>query len=376
MVLNRYNPLLHRTAVVTTVSTVLLIVMGGLVTSHGAGMSVPDWPNSYGYNMWLFPPSLWWNKGGIFYEHSHRLMATFVGLCSILLVAIAWKTERRKWVRVLCFGVLGLVIFQGVLGGLRVVWVDLKLAVVHGITAQLFFCTAAMAAMATSKWWSKAPNLAWSEDYASGRRLILIAWIAFGCVFGQLVVGAMMRHYQAGLAIPDLPLAYGKVLPPTSADEMAVANNLRAKTFDQERAALIAAKQDERARQLPTDRMTLAQAWLHFGHRMGALLATTAILLLIVKVIRQHDGRRVLLQPAIILGVLLLVQVTLGVYTVIKRKPADIASAHVAVGATVLVFCFMVAVRSMRLYSRRFRNQADSVRVDVKSMGSKGFLVS
>jgi cytochrome c oxidase assembly protein subunit 15 len=279
-------------------------------------------------------------------------------------------------VRVLCFSVLGLVIFQGLLGGLRVIWVDLKLAVVHGITAQLFFCTATLAAMVTSNWWNKAPNLAWSEDYPSGRRLLAIAWIAFGVVFGQLVVGAMMRHYQAGLAIPDLPLVYGQVLPPMSAEGMNAANGMRTRTFDAEREALIKAHDDDRARQLPTDRMTLAQAWLAFGHRLGAILATIAIVTLIVKVIRQHDGRKLLLQPAIILSLLLVTQITLGVYTVLKRKPADVASAHVAVGATVLVFCFMLAVRSMRLYSRRFRQRTECVQVDVKNVGPKGFLVS
>src|SRR4051794_36622056 len=105
MVLNRYNPWLNRTAVVTTVATALLIFMGGLVTSHGAGMSVPDWPNSYGYNMWLFPPTLWWNNGGIFYEHSHRLMATLVGLLAIVMTLLAypepieWVTRRRiSWI--------------------------------------------------------------------------------------------------------------------------------------------------------------------------------------------------------------------------------------------------------------------------------------
>jgi cytochrome c oxidase assembly protein subunit 15 len=230
--------------------------------------------------------------------------------------------------------------------------------------------------MATSNWWNKAPNLAWSEDYASGRRLIAIAWITFAVVFAQLVVGAMMRHYQAGLAIPDLPLAYGQVLPPATADGMAAANGMRTRTFDAERGALIKAGQDERARQLPTDRMTLAQAWLAFGHRLGAILASIAIVTLIVKVIRQHDSRKLLLQPAIILSLLLITQVTLGVYTVLKRKPADVASAHVAVGATVLVFCFMLAVRSMRLYSRRFRQRTDAVQVDMKNIGPKGFLVS
>lgn len=422
MVLNRYNPLLHYTAVGTTAATMLLILMGGLVTSHGAGMSVPDWPNSYGYNMWLFPPSLWWDKGGIFYEHSHRLLATGVGMLAIVMtllafpapaerktrsaltwgglagviagivilltlpprtertgwhvaasyaaligvagsiyaVCFAWlprKHEPRRWVRRLMVGVLAFVIFQGVLGGLRVVLIELHLAIVHGIVAQLFFCTAALAAMVTSRWWNKAPNMAWSEDYESGRRLTRVAWIAFAVVFAQLIIGALMRHNAAGLAIPDLPWAYGKVIPPLTAAELDTANQ-------------------HRAFRLHMDPVSLAQIWLHMGHRIGAILASAVIVWLVAKIFRQHSGQPVLTRPAILLLVLLAVQITLGVYTVILQKPADVASAHVGVGATVLVFCFMLAVRSMRLYSRRFRVRSEPVRVEVRSIGPKGFLVS
>src|SRR3954447_12598975 len=118
MIQSSYHPRLHLIALLTACATFPLIFMGGLVTSHGAGLSVPDWPNSYGYNMFLFPPRFW--VGGILYEHTHRLMATVVGMLSIVLCLWAWVTERRRWVRWLATGVLGMVIFQGVLGGLRV----------------------------------------------------------------------------------------------------------------------------------------------------------------------------------------------------------------------------------------------------------------
>src|SRR5690349_20301162 len=94
---NRYNPGLHTIAVLTALATFPLIFMGGLVSSHGAGLAVPDWPNSYGYNMFLFPPRLW--IGGILYEHTHRLMGTVVGLLAIILVIWAWLTERRGGAR-------------------------------------------------------------------------------------------------------------------------------------------------------------------------------------------------------------------------------------------------------------------------------------
>src|SRR5580693_3975788 len=118
---------LHWFAVLTAVATFLLLGAGGLVTSHEAGMAVPDWPNSYGYNMFLFPPSKW--VGNIWYEHVHRLYASFIGLLSIGLCLWAFLGDHRRIVRWLAVAVLGGVIFQGVLGGLRVVLVKLNLAV-------------------------------------------------------------------------------------------------------------------------------------------------------------------------------------------------------------------------------------------------------
>src|SRR2546423_8703782 len=150
-----YNRPLHVLALLTAAATFPLIFMGGLVTSHGAGMSVPDWPNSYGYNMFLFPPSKW--VGGIFYEHTHRLMGSVVGIFSIVLAIVAWKCEPRRWVRWLAYSVLGAVIFQGILGGLRVVLVKLDLAIVHACIAQAFFCLASLVAVVTSRWWTQAP---------------------------------------------------------------------------------------------------------------------------------------------------------------------------------------------------------------------------
>src|SRR5687767_1615071 len=196
--------------------------MGGLVTSHQAGMSVPDWPNSYGYNMFLFPPSQW--VGGIFYEHTHRLMGTVVGMLSIVLAVWAWRSEPRKWVRWLAYSVLAAVIFQGVLGGLRVVLVELDLAIVHACFAQAFFCLAALMVAVTSKWWRHAaPGRSGGPVVARERICPCSDWtarlaiLALLTIYLQLVAGAVMRHYQAGLAIPDLPLAYGELLPPTDA---------------------------------------------------------------------------------------------------------------------------------------------------------------
>jgi len=333
----RYNPGLHRVALLTAAATFPLIFMGGLVTSHGAGMSVPDWPNSYGYNMFTFPPSRW--VGGIFYEHTHRLMGTVVGMLSILLTAWAWKSEARRWVRWLATGVLGAVILQGVLGGLRVVLVELDLAVVHACFAQAFFCLAVLAAVVTSHWWTGGAEA--GQVTASShafRSLARLAAAAVLVVYLQLVVGALMRHYGAGLAIHDLPLAFGRLLPPVSNEGLQAANSTR--VWD---AGL--------------PRVTLAQVWLHFGHRVGAVAVTLVILALVARALRRHRAVPGLVRPAVLVLALLLVQVTLGVLTVLWRKPADVASAHVAVGALVLVTCFVITVRAarMRWLSHRVR---------------------
>jgi cytochrome c oxidase assembly protein subunit 15 len=317
-----YNRGLHRVALVVAWATFPLIFIGGLVTSKDAGLSVPDWPNSYGYNMFLFPPRLW--AGNIFYEHTHRLYASFVGLLTIVLAAWAWFGERRRWVRWLGVSCLSLVIVQGVLGGLRVVLLKLDLAIVHACVAQAFFCLAMLMCLVTSRWWLGA-------DGPRDRRLIRLAVVTWIVVYLQLVVGATMRHYRAGLAIPDLPLAYGRVIPPTNA----------------------AALQEAQLRIVPADRWyeandsTLGQVWLAFGHRVGALIVTAFVIALAVYVLRRHR-RPGFTALAWTLLALLAVQLTLGVLTVLLQKPADIASAHVAVGALVLVTTFVLAVRSIR----------------------------
>ena len=339
-----YNPRLHLLALLTAAATFPLIFMGGLVTSKQAGLSVPDWPNSYGYNMFLFPIRLW--QGGIFFEHLHRLMATAVGFLAIVLVLAAWKVENRKWVRWLMAGVLGMVIFQGVMGGLRVLLLKLNYAIIHACIAQAFFCLAALAAVVTSKWWIEAPDL--SNIATGSEKLIRVGIVAVTVIYSQLIVGAVMRHYEAGLAVTDMPLTYGKFLPPTNAAELREINQQRMR--DGEHLGNIETFRIDQA----SDRVTLAQIWIHVAHRLGALAVTLALLPLITLVLRRHRLAG-LTGPAIALILLLLIQLTLGVLTVLLHKPADIASAHVAVGALTLMTTFVLTARACRLYSRKYR---------------------
>jgi cytochrome c oxidase assembly protein subunit 15 len=333
----RYNRALHTIALLTAAGTFPLIFMGGLVTSHQAGMSVPDWPNSYGYNMFLFPPRLW--VGGILYEHTHRLMGSIVGILSIILAACAWKTESRRWVRWLAYAVLGAVVFQGVLGGLRVVLVKLNLAIVHACFAQAFFCLAWLVALVTSRHWMEPHAQATGVGH---RRLAILGVIAVAVIYSQLIVGAVMRHYRAGLAITDLPLAYGKLLPPSDAAGLERINRLR--QFPP--AVKVIRGEDVPAFEQLTERVTLAQVWIHFAHRIGALCVTAAVLALATHVLQKHRWQRDLLIPALALLVLLTAQLTLGVLTVLLWKPADVASAHVAVGALTLMVAFVITSRA------------------------------
>jgi cytochrome c oxidase assembly protein subunit 15 len=250
-------------------------------------------------------------------------MGTVVGMLSIALTIIAWKSEERKWVRWLATSVLFAVIFQGILGGLRVVLVKLDLAIVHACVAQAFFCLTAFLAVVTSRWWLEAAD----EQCNTG--LISFSAACGLAIFLQLILGATMRHQGAGLAIPDFPLNYGHLLPPTDHATLDLAN--------QQRITL----------NLPP--VTLAQIWLHFAHRIGAAIVTILLSSLIVIVLRHHKNAA-LRRPAFFLIALLILQITLGILTVLLRKPADIASLHVATGALTLMTTFVLMVRAMHLY--------------------------
>ena len=179
----------HRIAVILVGATFPLLFIGGLVTGKGAGLAVPDWPTSFGYNMFFYP----WSKmvGNIFYEHSHRLVASFVGLLTIGLALALWLREPRPWLRRLGLAALALVILQGVLGGLRVVLLEQTLAIVHAATAQLFFALTVCLAVFTSAGWTHGAVETTLND---GGRLRRLGAVTTALVYGQIVFGAVLRH--------------------------------------------------------------------------------------------------------------------------------------------------------------------------------------
>jgi cytochrome c oxidase assembly protein subunit 15 len=180
----------HRLAVITACATFPLLFIGGLVTSKGAGLAVPDWPTTFGYNMFLYP----WSKmvGNIFYEHSHRLVASAVGFLTIALALSLWLQERRRWLRWLGVIALVLVIVQGVLGGLRVTLLEHSLAIVHASLAQAFFALTVSLALFTSSEWREKITAPPFANYGGLRRL---AAVTTGLIYLQLLFGAVLRHF-------------------------------------------------------------------------------------------------------------------------------------------------------------------------------------
>lgn len=178
----------HRLALLLVCATFPLLFIGGLVTSKGAGLAVPDWPTTFGHNMFFYP----WSKmvGNIFYEHSHRLVASFVGLVTIAFTVTVWLRESRAWLRWLAAAALALVIVQGVLGGLRVVLLEQTLAIVHAATAQAFFALTVVLAVLTSKKWLGLPM----NSLNDGGRLRRLCLATTALIYIQVIIGAVLRH--------------------------------------------------------------------------------------------------------------------------------------------------------------------------------------
>ena len=186
----------HRTALLMVCLTFPLIWVGGLVTTYDAGMAVPDWPNTYGYNLFLYPLATWWaGPWDLFIEHGHRLLAALVGLVTIAWVYLAWRLDRRPWMIRFAFLSLVMVLLQGMLGGARVLLDANLLARLHGCLGPLFFGTCTAGAVFTSSWWRNAAvDLLPADDRATLTRCCRLAWGMFALAYLQLVLGAHLRH--------------------------------------------------------------------------------------------------------------------------------------------------------------------------------------
>ena len=182
------SPWPNRIALTLLITTWLQICAGGLVTTSGAGMAFEDWPTSDGQNMFLYP--LFGAAKDKFIEHGHRLFGATVGLIAIALCVVTWRHDPRRWVRWLTIAALGLVIFQGILGGLRVRWDDVRIAKIHGCVAPLFLGLVVAIAVVTARGW----QIRSSGTIPAGRRLRRLALFTVAMAYGQLVLGAQLRH--------------------------------------------------------------------------------------------------------------------------------------------------------------------------------------
>ncbi len=298
----------HRFAVLVACCVVVLISAGALVTSTESGLSVPDWPLSYGS---LNPPN-WWTISTVRAEHGHRLIAGTVAMLTVLLAVWTGVKEERRWVRTLAWSAVAVVLAQALLGGLTVLFfLPTAISVSHAALAEIFLCMTVTLALVTSRWWHEARRGAPAATGAGP--LFRAARVTAVLVFAQILVGAVMRHSGAGLAIPDFPLVFGGLVPPRFDFGIAV----------------------------------------HYGHRLGALAVAIAIVLTVIRARRVRDGGSGPRRLWIAMAVLVAVQIALGGAVVLTGKDALPNTAHVATGATLLATSLLMALTSWRLAGGR-----------------------
>jgi cytochrome c oxidase assembly protein subunit 15 len=277
--------------------------------------------------MFLFPWQDW--VGGIFFEHSHRLAATGIGTLTIIL-AVWLCFQERIWLRWVGAGAVVFVLLQGIIGGLRVIWALDWLGVPHAFLGQSYFVYMSLIALFTSRWWiegspAQRPGIAppkWTG------RIIAICCL----IYCQLLVGATMRSWHAGLSIHDFPLAYGQAWPKTDPASVTAYNLERLHRNEYATNALYINMQ--------------------MAHRVGALLITVAILAAAAAMWRTPGTAPILRRWSAAWVGLVFTQFLLGACTIWTNKAADIATAHVATGALTLVLGALLAAMSWRLQSQ------------------------
>ncbi len=287
---------LHLLAVTISLLTLCLLFVGAMVTSTNSGLAVPDWPTTFGHNMFAFPFRAM--KGGILYEHGHRLFAAGVGFCTVVLTAGMLRWEPRRWVKTLALIALTLVCVQGVLGGMTVRFkLPIAVSSAHAGTAEVFFCITVWLAWATSAAWRQSSR--WRSNRHS-----TAAFAVMALVFVQIMVGAVMRHSLAGLAIPTFPLAFGAWIPPFWSSGIA----------------------------------------MNFMHtRIGPVCIVLGCALLLTSLWSRPTWPGAMRLGWILLAALA-VQLTLGMLTIWTGKLPLIASLHLAGGAFLLATLFTIAL--------------------------------
>jgi heme a synthase len=315
---------LHRFAMFAAACTFMLVYAGGLVTSTGSAMAVPSWPLDAGH---LVPQH--WNPGVVF-EWGHRAVAGTVSILTFLLALWTWIVERRAWLRYTGVAAAGLVIFQAVLGGMTVLFdLPLTLAVAHAMTGQAFFCLMVSLALFTGPRWESIEP---ARRTAESPSLAPLAAITTAVIYGQIIIGALMRHMHAGLAIPDFPLNFGHVVPPMFSVPIAI----------------------------------------NFTHRCGAVIVVAMVAWTVARAISVYGGDPMLRRPALALAALLVLQIGLGAATVLSMRAVIPTTSHVAIGAAVLATSLVLTLRAARRERVARGAQAVSVAADAPAFASAG----
>lgn len=281
-------------------STLFLIFAGAMVTSTGSGLAVPDWPLSYGM---LMPPMV----GGIFYEHGHRMIATAVGLLVIIQAVWLQLREPKRFLRILGWVSLAAVITQGLLGGLTVLLLLPKaISVSHAALAEIFFSINVSIAFFTSRWYYSL------QSVEKGDAPVKMAWGLTALVYLQILAGAVMRHLGAGLAIPDFPLSFGKIVPDFISTEIISA----------------------------------------YVHRVGGFVVAAAVIAMAIRLLR-YDRNHPLRALGQLLVAVVSMQVLLGGYVIWSAKQPHITSLHVMTGAFTLALSIVLTLSSREVAWRK-----------------------
>ena len=298
---------LRRFTRLVAASTLFLIFAGAMVTSTGSGLAVPDWPLSYGM---LMPPMV----GGIFYEHGHRMIAATVGFLVVIQAIWLQRREPKRFVRRLGWLSLAAVIVQGLLGGLTVIFLLPKtISVSHAALAELFFCLNVSIAFFTSRWYQSLRTM------EKGNAPVKMAWGLTALVYLQIVAGAVMRHLGAGLAIPDFPLSFGRVIPSFVSTEVVSA----------------------------------------YVHRVGGFLVAAAVIAMAIRLLR-YERNHPLRVVAHFLVLLVAAQVLLGGYVIWSGKQPHITSLHVMTGALTLAVTLTLTLATRTLSWTKTRARRES----------------
>ncbi|OGX27871.1 MAG: hypothetical protein A2787_04180 [Omnitrophica WOR_2 bacterium RIFCSPHIGHO2_01_FULL_48_9] len=307
-------------------STLFLIFAGGLVTSTGSGLAVPDWPLSYGT---LFPPMV----GGVFYEHGHRMIASTVGFLMLCLAGCLGLWEKRLWVKILGFIALGAVIVQGILGGITVLFfLPTPVSVAHGMLAQTFFLLTIFLAYSQSQERQTREN---EKEIFFNSRFLKLNIFLIGIIYLQLLIGAVMRHTGSGLAIPDFPTMGGSFWP----------------TFDENMVAWVNLWRFEH----DLDPVTKGQILIHFLHRLGALVIAVTVIVLTWQGGKEFKNKIIVTRTIFLIDFLVISQIILGVLTVVTQKSPHVTTLHVMVGAATLGAAVLLALRVSPVSFKKFK---------------------